>query len=40
MENDAASVRLRTEENLGAMFLDDLLARMEEEVLRKRDLER
>ena len=40
VENDAASVRLRTEENLGAMSLDDLLARMEEEVLRKRDLER
>ena len=40
VENEAASVRLRTEENLGAMSLDDLLARMEEEVLRKRDLER
>ncbi len=40
VENAAASVRLRSEENLGAMSLDDLLARMEEEVLRKRDLER
>jgi threonyl-tRNA synthetase len=39
VENDAASVRLRSEENLGAMSLDDLLARMEEEVSRKRDLE-
>ena len=37
IENDAASVRLRSEENLGAMSLDDLLARMEEEVRRKTD---
>ncbi len=37
IENEAASVRLRSEENLGAMSLDDLLARMEEEVNRKRD---
>ena len=40
VENAAASVRLRSEENLGAMSLDDLLARMDEEVSRKRDLER
>ena len=39
VENDAASVRLRSEENLGAMSLDDLLARMDDEVSRKRDLE-
>ncbi len=39
VEKDAASVRLRSEEDLGAMSLDDLLARMEEEVQRKRDLE-
>ena len=38
VENEAASVRLRSEENLGAMSLDDLLARMEEEVNRKWDL--
>ena len=37
IENDAASVRLRSEENLGAMSVDDLLARMEEEVTRKTD---
>ena len=40
VENAAASVRLRSEENLGAMSLDDLLARMDEEVSRKQDLER
>ena len=40
VENAAASVRLRSEENLGAMSLDDLLVRMDEEVSRKRDLER
>ena len=38
MESNAASVRLRSEENLGAMSLDDLLARMDEEVSHKRDL--
>ncbi len=37
VENDSASVRLRSEENLGAMSLDDLLARMEEEASHKRD---
>ena len=38
VEANAASVRLRSEEDLGAMSLDDLLARMEEEVSLKRDL--